>query len=620
MFAAITGTATAGSLSGGRLANDRLGSARSPNLVFMSYLQVSSRRVSKRMPTRLMVPLCAALGFILPAAYALVLGIPEAIIHDEYSYLLGADTFARGRLTNPSPQFPQFFESEHILVTPSYQSKYPPAQALVLAFGQMVFGHPIWGVWLTCAIFAGSLVWMLQAWTSRQWALAATVLTILTLGTATYWAQSYWGGMLGAAGGALVFGGFRRTLVRPAVGASMLGAVGIVILANARPLEGMVATLVVGLWVALWFAQDRAHSLSAKLRTVALPVASVLVVGLIAVCGYNRAVTGHIWSSPYEVHIDQYLYRGVFIFSGPRQPERKAPERVDAFYREVAESPAAGRRELAATALRNFIWRLPHSLTAPFGVSTEPKLVRAPYYGVFVWLLLLPSIWARRSLGSFAVLAVVAAAAELVVWHFGWVYPLPLMPFVIAALFAASDGRLLRTSWWRVAAIAILCLCAVQALVMWWLPHYTSPIAAVMIAAMASAFRLQAVRLRVQTPRKLYAVVTVVALVHLAGLVVSGSAVRADRQYGMGRTRLVNELLSKADFHLVFVKYSPRYPPHFEWVYNEADLNGTPVLFAHDLGDVENNSLIDAYPNRLVWKVYVSPEVHLARYRPEDRD
>jgi hypothetical protein len=581
----------------------------------MPDLKVTSSRVPTRMRTRLLVPFCAILGFLLPAAYGLVIGIPEPIIHDEYSYLLGADTFARGRLTNPPPNFPQFFESPHILVTPSYQSKYPPAQALMLAVGQKLFGHPIWGVWLTCSVFAGSLVWMLQAWTSRQWAFAATLVTIVTLGTATYWAQSYWGGMLGAAGGALVFGGFRRTLERPAVGASMLGALGIVMLANARPLEGMVMALVVGLWVARWFLLNDAHSLLPKLRNVMLPVASVLIVGLLAVCVYNRAVTGHILSLPYQVHIDQYLYRGVYIFSPPRDPERRPPERVDSFYRQLAAEPIIAARDLVGAALGNLLWRVPLALAAPFGISTEPKPIPTPYYGVFAWLLLLPSIWGGRSLGSLGALAASAAAAELAVWYFGWMYPLSLLPLVLAALFAASDGRLLRGPWWRLAALAVFCVCVVQAFVAWWLPHYTSPITAVMIAAMASALRMQAATLAIKTARRLRAVVAVILVVQLAGLAVSGLTVRSKRQHGMGRSRLVNELLRRGGDHLVFVKYSPEYPSDLEWVYNDADLIGTPVLFAHDLGDRENATLINMYPGRLVWRVYVSGDVHLAKYR-----
>ena len=157
------------------------------------------------------IAVCGLLGLLLPAAYGLAYGIRAPQVHDEFSYLLAAETFAQGRLTNPTPDLPEFFEAEHVLVAPTYASKYPPGQGLALAAGLAFFGHPIWGVWLGCGCFAASLCWMLQAWTSPRWAAVTTVFTVISLGISSYWAQSYWGGMLAACGGALLFGGLRRT-------------------------------------------------------------------------------------------------------------------------------------------------------------------------------------------------------------------------------------------------------------------------------------------------------------------------------------------------------------------------------------------------------------------------
>ena len=93
-------------------------------------------------PWPAVVLFCGVIGFLAPASYGLLNGVREPGVHDEFSYLLGASTFAQGRLSNPTPALPEFFEAPHVLVEPTYNSKYPPAQAVMLAIGYRIFGHP----------------------------------------------------------------------------------------------------------------------------------------------------------------------------------------------------------------------------------------------------------------------------------------------------------------------------------------------------------------------------------------------------------------------------------------------------------------------------------------------
>ena len=67
--------------------------------------------------------------------------IPVPKVHDENSYLLQAEIFARGRWTLPSPPLPEFFEQPHVQVVPVVASKYPPGHALLLTLGALV-GFP----------------------------------------------------------------------------------------------------------------------------------------------------------------------------------------------------------------------------------------------------------------------------------------------------------------------------------------------------------------------------------------------------------------------------------------------------------------------------------------------
>lgn len=63
--------------------------------------------------------------------------------------------------------------------------------------------------------------------------------------------------------------------------------------------------------------------------------------------------------------------------------------------------------------------------------------------------------------------------------------------------------------------------------------------------------------------------------------------------------------------HLMIVRYELRHDPGDEWVYNGADLDGPPVVWARELDPASNRKLLDYFADRKAW--LVEPDHRRAR-------
>jgi hypothetical protein len=349
--------------------------------------------------------------------------VPEPRVHDEFTLLFGADTLASGRLMNPQPPAWAHFETMHLLVRPVFASSFPLGPSIALATGQVIFGNPWIGIWLSVAFLCGAICWMLQGWLPPRWALLGGVLVALRFGVASYWMDSYWGGSLAAAGGAVALGALVRLWGAPRWQMGVAMGVGFVILANTRPFEGGVFALGVLVWLAV--RPGRA------LRRAAIPLALVAAMGAGSMAYYNHRVTGRAGVLPYALYRETMSVAPHFVWQSTRP------------------APLYNNRET-----RDFYlgWEL-HDYQLAREQFFDGLRIKAGAYWRFYFgplltipLLALPWVWRNREArAALALLGVVAAALAVEVWHHAH-YAAPATG--LAVLVALMSMRRLRL-WGR---------------------------------------------------------------------------------------------------------------------------------------------------------------------------
>jgi hypothetical protein len=492
-----------------------------------------------------------------------LLHFPQPFIHDEQANLLAADTLAHGRLTNPPHPFWEHFETFHVISQPTRTAKYPPAPAAFMALGTLLTGYPVAGVWIAYVLSVVAFYWMLRAWIPARWAALGGILVALHAPMLQGWGQSYWGGSVAMLGGALVFGGIRRiwnasanlttrrseTAGKLLVQDGVLLALGMVLLAHSRPMEGAIVCLPAMGILAVWFFRDRSNCLSHRLAKVALPIAFIGLAGLASLAIYNRAVTGDAWQMPYKLHDEVYSASSLLIWRPlPAIPEYRH-ERMKDFYMTWGRA----RQELLQSDPLAFLENLGRK--AIFLVN---------FFPLGSGLLLIAMAW---------------------IWRDRW--------FCLA-----------------ISLCGLVVLIHTQTATSLLFPHYLAPVTALFLAVNVRCFRQIFVWQRASRTGQLLVRAAIIASLLLnVPMAVRLAAFDRPHPHEFARKQLD---LSDGSRHLVFVTYGDSYPGFDDWVFNEADIDEARIVFARDMGTVKNRQLAEYFSTRHVWHWHLENETRMS--------
>ena len=484
------------------------------------------------------------------------LPVPVPVVHDEFSYLLASDTFAHGRLTNPPSPMWVHFESFHINVLPTYQSMYPPAQGLALALGQKLTAVPWIGVVLSVALMCGAIYWMLLGWLPASWAWLGGAFACVRFGIFSYWMNSYWGGAVAALGGALVLGALPRFRNGPKIQTALLLASGLLILANSRPLEGLLFSIPIVVAIAVILIKGiRSASVTWNAAAKAVfPAMALLAIGAAWMLYYNWRGTGNPLLMPYQVNFQTYHISKPFLFEKP--------------------NPIPVYRHMSMRAFYVF-HEVPDLLTYRHNLGYVFSLRADIYYGFFIWpfsLLIAPCVYAMwRSEMRVVLISIALVTADLFaqIWPPHAHYAAPVTGAVfLALLYSVRHFRNSQSAYavWGSRALAIV-------LAVWMI----SPIA--------------------ETLRDPFMVNP-----HSSGPEAVDSAELALPSQ-IQRARIQSDLSARSGKQLIIVHYPRGVVPAQEWVYNDADIDHSQVVWARDMGYLKNQELLNYFPDRQAWYV-----------------
>jgi len=351
---------------------------------------------------------------ILSAAYLIATAIfqhrpLQPIVHDEFSYQIGAQMLAHGQLWHTAHPLRRFFDSFQLIVDPVYASAYFPGTAMLLA-PAVWLSVPFWAMSLfESSMAAGMLFVLVRRMISAPWAFLAVLMLLSTqmFRTLSVMSMSQIPSLL--AGLAMMLCWLNWQDARKRRWLFLLGlAAGFG--AITRPLDALCYAIPIGLAM-LW--QVRSKRLI-TFSTIILGAAPFLATQLVS----NKGITGHWFTTPFRLYADRDHPNTSFGFHAEApaaKPVSDLPQKQDLYSREYAPliQQHTVKQELSAW------WDIKLRSTLVFGSP-------APFPAL---LILLP---AGVVLARFRSLVLLATIDIFVGLYFCYVFFLPHYTIVVA--------------------------------------------------------------------------------------------------------------------------------------------------------------------------------------------
>lgn len=493
-----------------------------------------------------------AVGLLAIALRALMLpwmGIAEASVADETSILLQAQTFAAGRLANPTHPFWEHFETFYVNQVPAYASMYFPGRGAPLAAGLLLAQNAWVGVWMSMVLMCMAATWMLQGWVALPMALLGGILVTLRLGVFSFWVNSYYGGAFIALGAMLVIGALPRILQAPRWRHGLLMGLGMVILMTSRPYEGFLLCFPVALALLLHLIRSRWQHARLTLVRVALPAVLMVGAGGGLLLAYNQATTGQPLKAAYQLNRETYASVPAFLISPPLKSLHQGPAYFQDYF--AMEGANYGLRKSPLLWLRSGVAKLFHTWNF--------------YIGAIFSAAFFAGLWScRRDPFLLGTTAFFMGGYFLETWNFPQ-YTAPLFPLLLIFMMRGFEWLRARDPVRNPAGLFLARAMPVAALLMLALP--------------ATSFISGSLSMGVNATQTV-------------------CCTTSDKL----RPALRQLLLDSPGRDLVLVNNGPNNPLGYEMVNNEPDIDKADIVWAHRLGTEKDNRLRQYFADRRVWE------------------